>query len=83
MSGRRAVFLDRDGTLIAGEGYLGDPRGVRALPGVREALAALAAAGWLRIVVTNQSGVARGLFTPADYEAVATAVDAAVGPLDA
>ncbi len=79
---RAAVFLDRDGTLIEGEGYLGDPAGVRAIPGVRDALGALGARGWLRIVVTNQSGVARGLFTAGDYDAVTRAVDRAVGPLD-
>jgi D-glycero-D-manno-heptose 1,7-bisphosphate phosphatase len=80
---RRAVFLDRDGTLIEGEGYLGDPDGVRAIPGVQDALAELAAHGWLRIVVTNQSGVARGYFRADDYEAVAHRVDETVGPLDA
>lgn len=80
---RPAVFLDRDGTLIEGEGYLGDPDGVVPIEGVREALALLRDRGWLRIVVSNQSGVARGYFTPDDYEAVTRAVDAAVGPLDA
>ena len=80
---RPAVFLDRDGTLIEGEGYLGDPGGVRPIPGVRDALRTLADRGWLRVVVTNQSGVARGYFTPDDYAAVTRAVDAEVGPLDA
>ena len=80
---RPAVFLDRDGTLIEGEGYLGDPEGVRPIAGVRAALRTMAERGWLRIVVTNQSGVARGFFTPEDYAAVTRAVDATVGPLDA
>jgi D-glycero-D-manno-heptose 1,7-bisphosphate phosphatase len=80
---RPAVFLDRDGTLIEGEGYLGDPELVRAIPGAREAVALMAERGYLRIVVTNQSGVARGYFTADDYELVAAATDAAVGPLDA
>jgi histidinol-phosphate phosphatase family protein len=47
-------------------GFIGDPRRVRVLDGVPEALVALAAAGFERIVVTNQSGVARGLFGEAD-----------------
>jgi D-glycero-D-manno-heptose 1,7-bisphosphate phosphatase len=47
-------------------GFIGDPRRVRVLDGVAEALVALAGAGFERIVVTNQSGVARGLFGEAD-----------------
>jgi D-glycero-D-manno-heptose 1,7-bisphosphate phosphatase len=47
-------------------GFIGDPRRVRVLDGVAEGLAALAAAGYERIVVTNQSGVARGMFGEAD-----------------
>jgi len=57
-----AVFLDRDGTLIEGEGYLADPAALRLLPGVAHALARLRAAGWRLVLATNQSGVARGLF---------------------
>jgi D-glycero-D-manno-heptose 1,7-bisphosphate phosphatase len=60
----RAVFLDRDGTLLNDPGYLADPRAVRLLAGVGEALRRLEDAGWLRIVVSNQSGVARGRITP-------------------
>ena len=51
-------------------GFIGDPRRVRVLDGVAEALIALAAAGFERIVVTNQSGVARGMFGRADVELV-------------
>lgn len=80
---RPAVFLDRDGTLIEGEGYLGDPGGVHPVPGAREALHLLGERGWLRIVVTNQSGVARGYFTPDDYAAVTRRIDETIGPLDA
>ena len=75
---RRAVFFDRDGTLLDCDGYLGDPAGVRLLPGVGPALAAVAALGFERIVVSNQSGVARGLFTEHDYLAVEAAFVAAV-----
>lgn len=57
-----AAFLDRDGTLMEDSGFIGDPARVRVLPGVPEALIALADAGYERIVVTNQSGVARGFF---------------------
>jgi D-glycero-D-manno-heptose 1,7-bisphosphate phosphatase len=80
---RPAVFLDRDGTLIEGEGYLGDPAGVRAIPGARDAVRLIEERGYLRIVVTNQSGVARGYFSDADYAAVAAATAHAVGPFDA
>lgn len=65
-----AVFLDRDGTLIEERSYLADPDGVRLLPGVAEGLRALRAAGYRLIVVTNQSGIARGLITPDQYERV-------------
>lgn len=68
---RRAVFLDRDGTLLEDPGYLNDPDQVRLLPGAGEAAASLKRAGFLLIIVTNQSGIARGLITPAQYEAVA------------
>lgn len=62
----RAAFLDRDGTLMEDSGFIGDPRRVRVLPGVPAALRALAEAGYERIVVTNQSGVARGYFGEPD-----------------
>lgn len=63
MSDRRpAVFLDRDGTIIEDKGFLADPRGVRILPTVVDALRLLAAHGYATIVVSNQSGVARGYF---------------------
>ncbi len=61
--GRQAVFLDRDGTLIADPGYLRDPDQVKLLPGAAAALAALAERGYLLVLVSNQSGVGRGLIT--------------------
>jgi histidinol-phosphate phosphatase family protein len=67
----RAAFLDRDGTLIEDRHYLGDPDGVVILPGAAAAVRALNAAGVVTVVVTNQSGIARGLITAADYERVA------------
>lgn len=67
---RPAVFLDRDGTLIHDRHYLSDPAGVELLPGAAEAVARLGGAGYAAVLVTNQSGIGRGLFTEADYRAV-------------
>lgn len=67
-----AAFLDRDGTIIEDLGYLGDPAGIRFIPGAQEALRALRAAGYRLIVVTNQAGVARGLITETDVQRVNT-----------
>ena len=74
MSGKPAVFLDRDGTLIEDMDYLSDPAGVHVLPGVPEALGRLREAGFLLVIVTNQSGIGRGYFTEDDHQAVAEAV---------
>ena len=65
----RAVFLDRDGTLIENRHYLASPEGVALLPGVREAVCRLRAAGCRLFLFTNQSGIGRGYFTLADVEA--------------
>jgi len=73
---RPALFLDRDGTLIADAHYLADPSLVRMLRGAGSSVARANAAGVLTIVVTNQSGIARGLITPAQYEAVRAQTDA-------
>jgi len=67
---RRAVFLDRDGTLIADTGYLADPDAVRLLPGARPALAELSRQGFALVVVSNQSGLGRGLIQPEQARAV-------------
>jgi D-glycero-D-manno-heptose 1,7-bisphosphate phosphatase len=61
----RAVFLDRDDTLIVDENYMSDAGRVRLIPGAREALLRLHEAGYTLVVISNQSGVARGLVTPA------------------
>jgi histidinol-phosphate phosphatase family protein len=60
---RPAVFLDRDGTLVVERGYLSDPDDLELLPGVPEALRSLRSAGLALVVVSNQSGVGRGLFS--------------------
>jgi D-glycero-D-manno-heptose 1,7-bisphosphate phosphatase len=66
----RALFLDRDGTVIEDPGYLRDANNVRFLPGALEALSSLARRGWKLIVISNQSGVGRGLIRPGEMEEV-------------
>jgi histidinol-phosphate phosphatase family protein len=69
---RAAVFLDRDGTLVREIGYLADPADLELLPRTAEALQRLRAAGLALVVVSNQSGVGRGLFPLSRvYEAMA------------
>ncbi|MEP6505356.1 MAG: D-glycero-beta-D-manno-heptose 1,7-bisphosphate 7-phosphatase [Betaproteobacteria bacterium] len=65
---RRAVFMDRDGVLNHDRGYVSRPEDFEWLPGVMHALRALQRAGWRLVVVTNQSGIARGLYGPAEYD---------------
>ncbi len=66
----KAVFLDRDGTLIRHVHYLHEPKKVELLRGVRKTLAHLLKQGVKLFLFTNQSGVARGFYTSADVEAV-------------
>ena len=70
MSRRRAVFFDRDGTLMEEVEYCCDPAKVKVISGVPEAIGELKSAGYLAIIVSNQSGIGRGLFTEAQYAAV-------------
>ncbi len=70
MTLRPAVFFDRDGTLMEDVAYCGDPALVKVYAGVPAALAELHGAGFLNIVVTNQSGIGRGLITEAEYQTV-------------
>ena len=67
---RPAVFLDRDGTLIEDKGFLGDPAGVVVLPTVVDALQLLASRGYATIVISNQSGIARGIIDDAQVRSV-------------
>jgi D-glycero-D-manno-heptose 1,7-bisphosphate phosphatase len=60
---QKAVFLDRDGTIIEDVGYLSDISQIRILPGATEAIRLLNNIGFKVIIVTNQAGVARGYFT--------------------
>jgi D-glycero-D-manno-heptose 1,7-bisphosphate phosphatase len=66
----RAVFFDRDGTLMEEVNYCRDPAMVRVYPGVPEALRKLRDAGFRIFIVTNQSGIGRGLMTLEQYRAV-------------
>jgi HAD superfamily hydrolase (TIGR01662 family) len=77
-----AVLFDRDGTLVHDVPYNGDPSNARPVDGAREAVAALRRAGVKVGVVTNQSGIGRGLLTAAQVGAVNDRIDAAVGPFD-
>lgn len=70
MTGRAAAFLDRDGTIIRDAAYARDPQLVELLPGAATAIRRLNDRDIPVIVVTNQSGIARGLLTMAEYEAV-------------
>ena len=65
-----AVFLDRDGTLMHEVHYCRDPADVRLVDGAGGALRRLKAAGFVLVIITNQSGIARGLLTEADFEKV-------------
>jgi D-glycero-D-manno-heptose 1,7-bisphosphate phosphatase len=72
---RPAVFLDRSGTLIREPDYPLHAESVELHPGVGAALHRLREAGFLLVVVTNQSGIARGLFSEGEYHEVAARVD--------
>jgi phosphoribosylglycinamide formyltransferase 1 len=67
VSGRPAAFLDRDGTIIQDVGYITDPAAVRLLPGAGAGVRLLNQHGIAAVVVTNQSGIARGLLTLDEY----------------
>ena len=65
-----AVFLDRDGTIIEDRHYMNDPSQVALLPGAAEALRLMAQKGYLLFVVSNQSGVSRGIINDEQFLAV-------------
>ncbi len=78
----RAVLFDRDGTLVHDLPYNGDPRLVSPVDGARDVVARLRDRGLSVGVVSNQSGVGRGLLTLDQVSAVNAAVDALIGPFD-
>jgi len=79
MSGH-AVFFDRDGTLMEEVEYCNDPKRVYCYPGVREALVELKKHGFKIVIITNQSGIGRGLITLDQYHQVHQALLEQVGP---
>lgn len=82
MSDLAAVLFDRDGTLVEDVPYNGDPRLVRPMPGALDALRTLRARGVRTGVISNQSGVDRGLITIDDVHAVNARLNALLGPFD-
>src|SRR4051812_48113766 len=76
-----AVLLDRDGTLVIDVPYNGDPDKVEPMPGAKEALERLRGAGVATAVVSNQSGIGRGLVTRDQVQAVNRRVEELLGPL--
>jgi len=72
---RPAIFFDRDNTLIIGNDYLGDPAKVVLVSGAAEAIARARSMGFATVVVSNQSGVARGMFGEDDVRAVNARMD--------
>ena len=76
----RAVFFDRDGTLMEDAHYCADPVLVKVYPGVPEALQRLKLAGFRNFVITNQSGIGRGLLTEAQYRDVEAEFLRQIGP---
>lgn len=75
MKGKGAAFLDRDGTIIRDMAYLRDPDDVVLVDGAAGAIRRLNQRGMPVVVITNQSGIARGLLTEQDYERVRMRVD--------
>ena len=76
-----AVLFDRDGTLVVDVPYNGDPDRVQPVPGAAAALSRLRRAGVATAVVSNQSGIARGLLTRVQVDAVNARLEELVGPL--
>lgn len=77
---RGAVFVDRDNTLVHDPGYLADPARTVLLPHATEGLAAITRAGWPLVVVSNQSGIARGKHTEAEFRAVMARIRELLAP---
>ena len=78
---KRAVFLDRDGTLNVDKHYLSKPEQFELIPGTGPALRRLQDADFLLVVVTNQSGIGRGYYTETDLHAVNARMNELLAPL--
>ncbi len=79
INSRRALFLDRDGTLIQDKVYLADPAGVELLPGTADALRHARELGYKLFLFTNQSGIGRGYHTLNDTECVNARMEKLIG----
>lgn len=75
----KALFLDRDGTLIVDKVYLSDPAGVELIPGTAEALRRARELGFLLFLFTNQSGIGRGYHTLEDTRRVNARMEELIG----
>lgn len=80
---RRAAFLDRDGVINVDVGYVGRQEDFTFIDGVKGALARLTAANYLLVVVTNQSGIARGYYSDADFAALTAYMNTELAAADA
>jgi HAD superfamily hydrolase (TIGR01662 family) len=78
----KAVLFDRDGTLVVDVAYNGDPDEVRPFPGARRVLDELRSRGLATGVLSNQSGIARGILTRGQVESVNARVEDLLGPFD-
>ena len=76
----KAVFLDRDGTLNEDPGYLSHPEGLVLFPGARDGLVRLKRAGFVLIIISNQSGVARGLIPLGSLPRIHQRLNEMLGP---
>ena len=79
--GRRAVFIDRDGVINEDMINLGDHRGVRILPGVKEGMLRIRSMGYLIVIVTNQGGIGYGLLTVEDFTNVMASIAGNLGDI--
>jgi D-glycero-D-manno-heptose 1,7-bisphosphate phosphatase len=79
MSPHKAVFLDRDGTLMRNVPYCSDPAKVEVLPGITQSLRKLKEHGFKLVIITNQSGIGRGYFTAETFWKVQAAFQQQVG----
>ena len=80
MSARAAVFIDRDNTIVEDPGYLHEPARVALKPHAAQGLARITEAGWPIVVISNQSGIARGMFGEGSYHAVMSRIRELLAP---